>query len=164
MAEIQKQQAHSALVWHESSFGDLSGDALYSILAARAEVFVVEQDCPYQDLDGLDQSALHLWATNPARKLSAYARITPPGTRFPEASVGRVLTCLPARRTGLGRELMNRAIDLARRQFPDSALRISAQQYLDRFYASLGFEFIRGPYPEDGIPHIEMLRSEQGER
>lgn len=164
MIETSKHQARPTRVWHESNFGKLSGQALYAILAARVEVFVVEQDCPYQDLDGLDEHALHLWATDAAGKVCAYARITPPGSRFPEASIGRVLTSLSERRTGLGRELMHRAIDLARRQFPESALRISAQQYLDRFYSSLGFAFVRGPYPEDGIPHIEMLRSEQRER
>ncbi len=164
MTGTRKQQDVPALTWLESSFDGLSRPALYAILAARVEVFVVEQDCPYQDLDGLDASALHLWAADPAGRIAAYARILPPGLRFPEASIGRVLTSLALRRTGLGRELMERAVDLAGRRFPGSGLRISAQQYLQRFYTSLGFEFVRGPYPEDGIPHIEMLRTEQGER
>lgn len=149
------------LVWREAEFGALGVADVYAILAARVAVFVVEQDCPYQDLDGLDADALHLWATDPDGVVAAYARITPPGSRFVEASIGRVLTAQSYRGVGLGRELMARAIELARRRFPDSALRISAQQYLDRFYAGLGFRFVRGPYPEDGIPHIEMLRSEQ---
>lgn len=164
MAEIRKPQALPGLTWHESSFDQLGGPALYAILAARVEVFVVEQDCPYQDLDGLDAASLHLWAADAAGRIAAYARITPPGSRFAEASIGRVLTAMSARRTGLGWELMNRAIALAERQFPGSALRISAQQYLERFYTLLGFGYVRGPYPEDGIPHIEMLRSEQGKR
>lgn len=149
------------LVWREAAYRELTTAQLYAILAARVAVFVVEQDCPYQDIDGLDADSLHLWAVNSAGQLAAYARITPPGSRFAEASIGRVLTSLGHRRQGLGRELMDRAMDLAGRQFPGSALRISAQQYLDRFYGSLGFSFVRGPYPEDGIPHIEMLRSEQ---
>lgn len=149
------------MTWHQSAFADLSSRMLYAILAARVEVFVVEQDCPYQDLDGLDAASLHLWATDRDGRVSAYARITPPGSRFAEASIGRVLTCLDQRRTGLGRELMQRAMTLAEQRYPDSALRISAQQYLERFYAGLGFVFVRGPYPEDGIPHVEMLRSKQ---
>lgn len=161
---LETQTEPGALIWRESSFADLPGETLYRILAARVEVFVVEQDCPYQDLDGLDAQALHLWATEQDGQINAYARITPPGSRFAEASIGRVLTRPPVRRTGLGRELMQRAMDLAERQYPGSALRISAQQYLERFYADLGFRFVRGPYPEDGIPHIEMLRSEQGKR
>ncbi len=164
MAEIRKRRTSPALTWHESSFDQLGGPALYAILAARVEVFVVEQDCPYQDLDGLDAASLHLWAADAAGRIVAYARITPPGSRFAEASIGRVLTAMSARRTGLGWELMHRAIALAERQFPGSALRISAQQYLERFYTALGFSYVRGPYPEDGIPHIEMLRSEQGKR
>lgn len=152
------------MTWQLAGFRDLSSEVLYAILAARVEVFVVEQGCPYQDLDGLDHASLHLWATDADNRLAAYARITPPGTRFPEPSIGRVLTGLPWRRTGLGRALMQRAIEAARQYFPGRPVRISAQQYLDRFYAGLGFEFVRGPYPEDGIPHIEMLRSEQRER
>ncbi len=155
------RQSTSALAWRASDFAGLSGDELYAILAARVAVFVVEQDCPYPELDGLDQSAHHLWATDSAGRVAAYARITAPGTRFAEPSIGRVLTAMEHRGTGLGRDLMERAIDLAERLYPGAELRISAQQHLDRFYASLGFGFVRGPYPEDGIPHVEMLRSEQ---
>lgn len=167
MAEVFNPRGDSSLRWHQSSFRDLTLDQLYAVLAARVAVFVVEQGCPYPELDGLDASALHLWAADPDGVIAAYARLTAPGTRFAEASVGRVLTSLPFRRTGLGRELMLRAVELAASRFPGQPLRISAQQYLDRFYASLGFEWVRGPYPEDGIPHIEMLRpaaSEQRKR
>ncbi len=147
------------MCWQVSAFDRLSGPTLYAILAARIDVFVVEQRCAYQDLDGLDDQALHLWATDADGRLAAYARILPPGLRFPEVSIGRVLTVPRYRGMGLGRELMAQAIALAQRHFPASALRISAQQYLERFYAGLGFLFVRGPYAEDGIPHIEMLRS-----
>ncbi|MEE4639594.1 MAG: GNAT family N-acetyltransferase [Wenzhouxiangella sp.] len=148
------------LSWRESDFASLSCDELYAILAARVAVFVVEQECPYPELDGLDQSAHHLWAIDSAGQVAAYARITAPGTRFVEPSIGRVITAMNHRGTGLGRVLMERAIDLAGRLYPGADLRISAQQHLDRFYASLGFGFMRGPYLEDGIPHVEMLRSE----
>jgi ElaA protein len=155
-----KQQMPPNLAWRESDFAGLSIDELYAILAARVDVFVVEQDCPYPELDGLDQSAHHLWARDATGLIAAYARITAPGTRFAEPSIGRVITAMEHRGTGLGRVLMERAISLAERLYPDTDLRISAQQHLDRFYASLGFRFVRGPYPEDGIPHVEMLRSE----
>ncbi|NDY96510.1 GNAT family N-acetyltransferase [Wenzhouxiangella limi] len=157
----KKQQSPKALSWRESDFTGLSGDDLYAILAARVAVFVVEQDCPYPELDGLDQSAHHLWATDTAGRVAAYARITAPGTRFQEPSIGRVLTSIAHRGSGLGRVLMERAIDFAERLYPAAELRISAQQHLERFYASLDFRFVHGPYPEDGIPHVEMLRSKQ---
>ncbi|MFP4207028.1 MAG: GNAT family N-acetyltransferase [Wenzhouxiangella sp.] len=157
----QQQAARPAFEWRESGFADLSGDDLYAILAARVAVFVVEQDCPYPELDGLDQSAHHLWAVDAAGQVAAYARITAPETRFADPSIGRVLTVQAHRGTGLGRTLMRRAIELTEHLYPGMHIRISAQQHLDRFYASLGFRFVRGPYPEDGIPHIEMLRSEQ---
>ena len=150
------------LQWHEGPFAALSTSNLYAILAARVDVFVVEQDCPYPELDGLDQRSHHVWAQDAAGAITAYARITEPGTRFEEPSIGRVLTALSYRNQGLGRELMNRALDVAQTMYPGQALRISAQQHLDRFYASLGFEFVRGPYLEDGIPHVEMLRSASG--
>jgi ElaA protein len=147
--------------WKHSEFTGLSTTELYAILAARVDVFVVEQDCPYPELDGLDQTAQHLWAADEDGQLAAYARITAPGTRFDEPSIGRVITMSSFRGRGLGRVLMNRALDLARECYPGESLRISAQQHLQPFYESLGFGFVCGPYDEDGIPHVEMLRSEQ---
>jgi len=149
--------------WRVERFDELSLDRLYAILAARVAVFVVEQDCPYQDLDGLDDSGLHVSAWS-GRAVLAYARVLPPGRRFSEPSIGRVLTMQQVRRTGLGRELMRRSIDVADRLFPQQGLRISAQHYLERFYSELGFETVSDPYPEDGIPHIEMLRAAKSEQ
>jgi ElaA protein len=146
------------LDWRVERYEELSLDRLYAILAARAAVFVVEQDCPYQDLDGLDDCGLHVSAWSGDIVL-AYARVLPPGKRFAEPSIGRVLTARAARGTGLGRELMRRSIDTATREFPRRALRISAQQYLERFYTDFGFETVSEPYPEDGIPHVEMVRA-----
>lgn len=157
----------TALSWHEAWFEALSTVDLHAILAARIAVFVVEQRCPYQEVDDFDLQALHLWATAPDASLVAYARILPPGTRYAEPSIGRVLSTPPYRALGLGRELMQRALILAEQVFPGQALRISAQQYLEHFYLGLGFAVIDGPYDEDGIPHLEMLRSassEQGKR
>ncbi len=163
MVVVKRQEQENPLKirWRESDFAGLSSDELYAILAARVAVFVVEQDCPYPELDGLDQSAHHLWATDPAGQIAAYARITAPGTRFDEPSIGRVITASTCRGTGLGRKLMIRAVEYAQRLYPGASLRISAQQHLENFYEQLAFRFVRGPYDEDGIPHIEMLRSEQ---
>lgn len=151
------------LSWRVERFDQLSLDRLYAILAARVAVFVVEQDCPYQDVDGLDDCALHVGAWSNGEVL-AYARILPPGARFAEPSIGRVLTVGPVRGTGLGRELMHRSIDAAARCFPGRPLRISAQQYLERFYSELGFETVSEPYPEDGIAHVEMFRGALSEK
>lgn len=143
--------------WRVERYHELSTDRLYAILAARVAVFVVEQDCPYQDLDGLDGCGLHVSAWSDEAVL-AYARVLPPGKRFSEPSIGRVLTARSARGRGLGRELMRRSIDAAASVYPGRALRISAQQYLERFYGELGFETVSDPYPEDGIAHLEMYR------
>lgn len=151
------------LSWRVARFDELSLDRLYAILAARVAVFVVEQDCPYQDLDGLDGCGLHVGAWS-GENVLAYARVLPPEQRFAEPSIGRVLTAQTVRGTGLGRELMHRSIAAAERCFPGQSLRISAQQYLERFYTELGFETVSEPYPEDGIPHVEMFRPSNSEK
>lgn len=148
------------VAWTVESFDQISLPRFYEILAARVAVFVVEQDCPYQDIDGLDDRAIHVTAWGPDGSVGAYARILPPGMRFDEPSIGRVLTSQSMRRTGLGRELMRRSLAASASAFPGRSVRISAQQYLERFYRDFGFETVRGPYPEDGIPHLEMLRRE----
>jgi ElaA protein len=148
----------SDINWTIAKFPALGCDHLYAILAARAAVFVVEQNCPYQDLDGLDVHGIHLAATDRQGQVLAYARILPPGWRYDEPSIGRVLTTTRGRGQGLGRMLMNRALAETQRCFPGQSIRISAQQYLEKFYASLGFETVRGPYLEDDIPHLEMLK------
>lgn len=152
-----------AITWRVERFDELSLDRLYAILAARVAVFVVEQDCPYQDLDGLDGCGLHVAAWS-GHDVLAYARVLPPGGRFAEPSIGRVLTTQSARGSGLGRELMHRGIETAEAHFPGMALRISAQQYLERFYTELGFRVVSEPYLEDGIPHLEMLREAGSEQ
>jgi len=152
------------LLWTTQRYDELTLDRLYAILAARAAVFVVEQACAYQDLDGLDRDSLHVAAWAPARKIMAYARITPPGTRFGEPSIGRVLTTAAVRREGLGRVLMQRCLAEAACRYPGQSIRISAQQYLEHFYRQLGFRTVRGPYSEDGIPHLEMLCDRDSEQ
>ncbi len=150
----------ASLRWHVQRFDQLSARALYRLLAARINVFVVEQQCPYPELDGKDQLALHvsvLDTTGPDTQLLAYARILPPGQNQKKAIIGRVLTTQAGRGMQLGRAVMRRAMDVVGQQFGDIGIQISAQRYLEHFYQSLGFETITEPYLEDGIEHIGML-------
>lgn len=148
--------------WQWSSFEALSCGELYAILKLRQAVFIVEQNCPYLDADGLDQVSWHLmgWREDAAGKaLVAYSRLVFPGNRFPEPSIGRVITALSVRGTGVGKALTRKAVARAASEYPHMAIRISAQQYLEKFYARFGFETVSEPYDEDGIPHVEMLRT-----
>jgi ElaA protein len=146
--------------WQWKRLAGLAPAELYALLAARAAVFVVEQQCAFLDLDGLDASAWHLlgWAGgDEARTLAAYLRLIDPGCKYPEPSIGRVLTTAPYRGAGLGRAAMREGLARAARLFPGRALRIGAQQRLERFYAEFGFRTASEPYQEDGIAHVEML-------
>ncbi len=144
--------------WRVEPFEQLERIELYRLLAARIEVFVVEQNCPYPELDGRDPQAWHIWAEAPDGQPLAYARLLPPGVSYREPSIGRVLTARAGRGRGLGRKLMLLALEQCQQRFPGQGVRIGAQQYLQAFYQSLGFSTVRGPYLEDGIPHLEMLR------
>jgi ElaA protein len=139
------------------SFAELSAVELYRILRLRSEVFIVEQNCPYQDLDNKDSVSWHLMHYE-KNELIGYARILPPGVSYPEPSIGRVAVALSARRKGVGRELMKEAIEKANGLFPQTDVVISAQSYLLKFYTDLGFDFEGEGYEEDGIPHIRMRR------
>ena len=147
------------LTWHLSRFDDLSPRELHDIFQARAEVFVVEQKCPFQDVDGADPACWHLVGRSGDGAIVAYCRLVPAGTKFAEPSIGRVITRGPARGTGSGRELMRQAIAHTDKLWPGKALRIGAQRYLERFYGGFGFETVSEPYDEDGIMHVEMLRT-----
>jgi ElaA protein len=147
--------------WQWSSFEALSKDDLYEILERRQEVFVIEQNCIFPDIDHIDQQAFHLlgWKHNGTeRQLVAYLRCVFPGVKYPEVSLGRVLSTSAVRGTGIGREMMTQALTHTERQYPGMRIRISAQQYLEAFYGSFGFITMSAPYDEDGIPHVEMLR------
>ena len=148
--------------WTVKAWSDLTRDELYAVMAARQEVFVVEQACPYLDADGEDPRALHLWAHDDATPVLAYVRVFAPGVKGAEARIGRVLTTAPARRTGLGRALMRRGIELVEERFGAVPIRIGAQKYLERFYGELGFVSEGDDYLEDGIPHIDMVRPSTG--
>jgi ElaA protein len=143
------------LAWHAKQFSELTVAELYSILALRGRVFVVEQNCPYLDPDGADQASSHVWAADDTGAIHAYLRVVPAGTKFAEVSIGRVITAPEARGTGLGKELMRRGIAAA----GAGPIRIGAQAHLEKFYGELGFVRASEPYDEDGIPHIEMLRA-----
>ena len=135
-------------------FNELSVDELYDILAARAEVFVVEQNCAYQDLDGIDKNAYHLYYKENG-KILAYLRVIDKGERLDEVSIGRVISL--KRRCGLGSALMQEGLRVAKEKFGATKVKIGAQLYAKPFYESVGFKQISGEYLEDGIPHIYML-------
>lgn len=158
------------ITWHCKPFEELTTAQLYGILSLREEVFIVEQNCPYQDADGKDPYSYHVWAeattqgggpsaslgATPAQVL-AYARIVKPGVSYPEAAIGRVVSSPSVRRTGLGKELVKVTLDCVREIYGDVTLRLSAQSYLLGFYCGFGFEVITEPYMEDGIPHVGMI-------
>lgn len=145
--------------WRVCRFSELSLVELARIYRARQQVFVVEQQCNYQDADALDEVAWHIAAWTPAEVLPlAYARLVLPGAKYAEPAMGRVLTLGAARGVGLGRELVRRAIEHASVVFQGQALRISAQERLLHFYGEFGFAAVGAVYLEDGIPHVEMLR------
>jgi ElaA protein len=151
------------LRWRALAFDALTAAELYRVLRLRAEVFVVEQACAFQDLDGLDQQALH-WLgedapdASGATRLLAYTRLLPAGMSFPEASIGRVVTAPATRGSGLGHTLMATSIAELHRQWGVQPIRIGAQAHLETFYRQHGFVPDGEPYVEDGIDHIEMLR------
>ncbi len=138
-------------------FEELTTSELYAILQLRSEVFVVEQDCVYQDLDGKDQQALHVIGVK-QNQLVAYTRIFAPGIYFREASIGRVVVATSERKHGYGQLIMKASIEAIKTHFNTDTVRLSGQVYLTRFYNSLGFETIGEGYLEDGIPHIGMLK------
>lgn len=146
-----------AIRWQWMAYRDLDLDDLYAILRLRAEVFVVEQACLFVDLDGLDDKAWHLlgWIGD---RLAAYARVFAPGAKAPELVVGRVVTAAFARGRGLGRPLMNEAMQRGFAAFGLGPCRVEAQAHLAGFYGSLGFVGVGEGYDEDGIPHVSMVR------
>jgi len=137
-------------------FGQLTNLELYAILQLRSEVFVVEQHCVYQDMDGKDINALHILGKKNGQ-LVAYTRIFGPGEYFGDASIGRVLVKREEREHGYGKTIMEYSVDLIHKIFKSSGIRISAQKYLEKFYSSFGFVTLGKEYLEDGIPHVAMV-------
>lgn len=138
-------------------FEELTVEELYEIMQARAEVFVVEQNCAYQDLDGIDKEAYHVWFKEDG-KLVAYLRVIDKGKRLDEVSVGRVISL--KRRVGLGTKLMRLGLRVAKEKFGATKVKVGAQVYAKPFYEGCGFQQISGEYLEDGIPHIYMIYDE----
>ena len=145
-----------SLTWILKEFEELSPTELYAIIRLRNEVFVIEQNCIYQDADNKDPASLHLcgWAND---ELVAYTRLMPPGLSYKECSIGRVVTSPAHRNTGAGRELMRVSIEKTFNAFNTDTIKIGAQLYLKKFYESLDFVQCSDQYLEDGIPHILML-------
>jgi ElaA protein len=150
--------APGELRWRFCAFGELSVHELQAINSARQQVFSLEQQCVYLDADGCDERSHHLaaWAAG-RREPLAYARVVAPGVKYAEPSIGRVISATAVRGTGLGRELVRRAIACCREIHPHEGIRISAQSRLEAFYAGYGFAVVGERYMEDGIPHTEML-------
>ncbi len=144
--------------WLLKKFDELTPHQLYAILQLRNEVFVVEQNCVFQDADDKDPACWHLMGYN-GTKLIAYTRLVPPGIIYDIASIGRVVTAPSARATGSGRALMKKSIDAVYELFGEGPIKIGAQLYLKKFYESFGFEQISDTYLEDGIPHIYMRKN-----
>ena len=146
-------------VLHKKSFQELTVDELYELLRVRSEVFVVEQDCVYQDMDGDDQKAIHLWLTM-ADKVVALARVCPAGTHMSEISIGRGITT--ERGKGYGKQIMLYAIEAAKEHFGAKQIDIEAQEYAKGFYESVGFRQSSESFMLDGIPHIRMTLRIEG--
>ncbi len=145
------------MIWILKPFNELTPKELYNILQLRNEVFIVEQNCPYQDCDNKDLYAFHLMAME-QDKLLAYTRLLAPGISYSESSIGRVVSSPSTRKTGMGKRLMEESIRQIEQLFQTDIIRIGAQLYLKKFYESFGFIQEGESYLEDNIPHIIMLR------
>ncbi|WP_024620242.1 GNAT family N-acetyltransferase [Metaclostridioides mangenotii] len=137
-------------------FEDLTANQIYEILRIRSEVFVVEQNCAFQDCDNDDQNSYHIFTTDNVRIVS-YLRVLKRGISYDEISIGRVLVAKDQRGKGIAKELLIKAIEFIENTLNECEIRISAQEYLKEFYSSLGFEISSDMYLEDEIPHIEMF-------
>jgi len=150
----------SKLAWEVKTFQQLSPNQLFDLLQLRVDVFVVEQRCAYRELDEYDRhpEARHLSGRNEVGQLIAYARILPSGLRYPEVNLGRFVVRTDSRKQGVGHQLLQTALQEITRYWPKTPIRISAQDYLQKFYEQYGFVRVSEVYLEDGIPHVEMVK------
>lgn len=150
------------LNWYSLSFSQLSTDQLYELLKLRTDVFVVEQNCPYPELDDKDRidGVYHLLGFN-KKVLVAYARLLPPGVSYAQVSIGRVVVADRARSEGYGQCLISEALRHCEQYWPDQDIQIGAQVYLEKLYQTFGFARLSDNYLEDGIPHVDMVLSKQ---
>jgi len=139
------------------TFDQLTAAEVYELLQLRSEVFVVEQDCVYQDIDGKDQKALHIIGKKEG-KIIAYTRCFSPGFYFEEAAIGRVVVKESERKFGYGHQILKASVEEIERRYSTKTIKLSAQQYLTHFYEAHQFQQIGEGYLEDGIPHIAMLK------
>ncbi|NRB39992.1 MAG: GNAT family N-acetyltransferase [Pseudomonadales bacterium] len=148
--------------WQWLTYTALSKNDLYAIMKVRQQVFILEQQCFYLDIDDLDSCAWHLIGrkadADQPNAICAYLRVMPPGAVFDECSIGRVLTSASVRGRGMGKVLMQNALMKIDELYPGEKIRISAQAHLQPFYTDLGFMPVSQPYDEDGIAHIQMLK------
>jgi ElaA protein len=142
--------------WIQKSFEQLTVHELYTILKNRVLVFVVEQNCPYPEIDDYDQKATHLYLQEDG-DLVAYCRLLPGGTKYKEASIGRVLVKQDYRNRGLAHELMKKAVFIMVNDWKETTIKLQAQSHLQNFYSKHGFRVISDEYLEDGIPHVDMI-------
>lgn len=142
--------------WTIKKFNELKVDEMYDICRERVNVFVVEQQCPYPELDGLDKQAWHL-CLRTADDIAAYLRILPKGTAYKELSLGRIIVNRKYRKQGWGKELVKRGLQFVIEELSEDVVRIQAQAHLQKFYSGFGFKQISEIYLEDGIPHLDML-------
>lgn len=146
--------------WEVKTFQQLTVQQLYDVLRLRVDVFVVEQQCAYRELDGYDQhpETRHLSGRNEGGELIAYARILPPGISDSEVNLGRFVVKAESRKQGIGHQLIQTALQEISTCWPEMPIKMSAQSHLHRFYAQYGFMQVSDGYLEDGIPHVEMVK------
>ena len=144
--------------WHLKTFDELSNKELYGILRLRNSIFVVDQQCIFEEIDGKDQVDCHHFFCALGNQVLAYARVLGPGVLFKEPCISRVCTSLNHRSKGMGKKLMQRVLEETSRLYPEQSIRISAQFYLKKFYEDFGFQTTGDIYLEDGIEHIQMHR------
>ena len=139
------------------SFQELSLEEFHDIIALRIQIFIIEQNCPYQEVDGKDKLAHHLFFKNEKDEIIAVTRILPQGISYPEVAIGRVVVHEAYRGTGLGNQLMADSMNFVRDKYGEVPVRLSAQKHLENYYGNHGFKSTGKEYLEDGIPHVEML-------
>ena len=154
------QAGEGKISWRWFSWRELDPDTLYAFLKLRSDIFVVEQDCVFPEMDGIDARCEHLCGTNGAGRLLAYLRLLPPGLKSAEPAIGRLVVAADVRKTGLGRAAMLEGLRRCQARYPGQPIFLSAQRHLEDFYAALGFDTVSEPYLEDGILHLNMLYSD----
>ena len=146
--------------WQFKHYKELSLDEFHDIVALRLKVFVVEQDCPYQDLDGMDKECYHLISRDAENTIVGTARIIPPGLIYPATGIGRIVLDESVRGGQHGHELMKQCIQFIFAKFGKGDMKLSAQKHLENFYTQHGFTSTGKEYLEDGIPHVEMINKQ----